>query len=71
MEIETKTTTTTTTERSGGGSLSTSDGSSDGSSSFVTAALIGVLLFLACAEHGRRAHLSPHPRGHITSPVRR
>jgi hypothetical protein len=65
MEIETKT--TTTTERSGGGGLSTSDGSS----SFVTAALIGVLLFLACAEHGRRAHLSPHPRVRITSPVQR
>jgi hypothetical protein len=62
MEIETK----TTTERTERGCTT-----SDGSSSFVTAALIGVLLFLACAEHGRRAHLSPHPRGHITSPVRR
>jgi len=68
MEIETK----TTTERVERG-CTTSDGStSDGSSSFITAALIGVLLFLACAEHGRRAHLSPHhPRGRVTSPIGR
>jgi hypothetical protein len=67
MEIETK----TTTERTERG-CTTSDGSpADGSSSFVAAALIGVLLFLACNEHGRRAHPHPHPRVHITAPIGR
>ncbi|TAK97564.1 MAG: hypothetical protein EPO08_21110 [Rhodospirillaceae bacterium] len=62
MEIETK----TTTERTERG-CTTSDGStSDGSSSFVVAALIGVLVFLACNEHGRRAHFTPYPRVHVT-----
>jgi hypothetical protein len=68
MEIETKvvestpaTVTKTTITRESDGSTS------DGSSSFVVAALIGVLLFLACNEHGRRAHLRPHhPRVHVT-----
>jgi hypothetical protein len=61
MEIETKTT-TERTER---------ENTSDGTSSFVIAALIGVLLFLACNEHGRRAHFAAHPSGHITLPIRR
>ncbi len=56
MEIETK----TTTERTERGSTT-----SDGASSFVIAALIGVLLFLVCNEHSRRAHLNPHPRVHV------
>ncbi len=64
MEIETK----TTTERTERG-CTTSD--SDSGSPFIVAALIGVLLFLACNEHGRRAHLTPHPQVHITAPIGR